>query len=139
MKNDERLDAIKKDANAKAFGLSYMGLWAIIAYRQFILQQSPKEYNDIFLLVIGLSLFLVSQIVLKGGYQEEKSKTKGLVTKIFFNLIMLTAFLVLFVLLTGLKAPLDLALAGLTFLVISKAHHLFSYLSDKIIQRDLDE
>lgn len=140
MRNDERLNAIKKEANSKAFGLCFIGLWLIIFYRQFILQQAPKEYSDIFLLVIGVSVYLIANIVLKGGYSQDYDQTKkNPLLNILLNLIYLAIFIAFFAFLTGIKAPVKLASAGLIFFIISKSPKLFTYFSNKINEKELED
>lgn len=71
---DERILSEKKSINSSAFGLCFLGLWGILLYRQFVLGQNLSEYIDIFLLTIGISIYVTINNVLKGLYLTYRSK-----------------------------------------------------------------
>lgn len=71
---DERILSEKRKINSSAFGLCFLGLWGILLFRQFILQQSISEYIDIFFLTIGMSIYVTVNNVLKGFYLTYRSK-----------------------------------------------------------------
>ncbi len=71
---DERILSEKKSIYSSAFGLCFLGLWAILLYRQFMLGQNLSEYIDIFLLTIGISIYVTINNVLKGLYLTYRSK-----------------------------------------------------------------
>ncbi|WP_026477508.1 DUF6773 family protein [Alkaliphilus transvaalensis] len=71
---DERIVSEKRKINSSAFGLCFLALWGILLYRQFMLQQNVAEYIDIFLLTVGLSIYVVVNNVLKGFYLTHRNK-----------------------------------------------------------------
>lgn len=71
---DERIIAEKRRINSSAFGICFLALWGILLYRQFVLQQNIAEYADIFLLTIGLSLYVTINSVVKGLYLTYRSE-----------------------------------------------------------------
>lgn len=71
---DERIIAEKRRINSSAFGICFMALWGILLFRQFVLQQHISEYLDIFLLTIGLSIYITVNNVLRGMYLTYRSK-----------------------------------------------------------------
>lgn len=71
---DERVINEKRRINSNAFEICLLGLWGIILYRQFMLHQDPSEYRDIFLLVIGLSMYVVFNNIFKGIYSTYRKK-----------------------------------------------------------------
>jgi L-lactate permease len=80
---DERILNEKMKINSRAFGLCLIALWGIILFRQFILHQQTKEYIDIFLLTISISIFVTFNNVFKGFYLTYRDKKM----KIRINLI----------------------------------------------------
>jgi hypothetical protein len=71
---DERILSEKRKINSSAFGICFLGLWGILLFRQFMLQQNVSEYIDIFLLTMGLSIYVTVNNVLKGFYLTYRSK-----------------------------------------------------------------
>lgn len=71
---DERILSEKRKINSSAFGICFLGLWGILLFRQFMLQQNLSEYIDIFLLTIGLSIYVTVNNVFKGFYLTYRSK-----------------------------------------------------------------
>jgi len=71
---DERIIAEKRRINSSAFGICFMALWGILLFRQFVLHQHISEYLDIFLLTMGLSVYITVNNVLKGLYLTYRSK-----------------------------------------------------------------
>lgn len=71
---DERILEGKRRINSNAFGICFLGLWAILLYRQFVLVQNITEYLDIFLLTIGISIYVTANSVFKGFYLTYRSK-----------------------------------------------------------------
>ncbi|MFZ7131573.1 MAG: DUF6773 family protein [Eubacteriales bacterium] len=65
---DERIITEKRRINSSAFGICFLALWGILIYRQVILKQDMMEYIDIFLLVMGLSIYILVNNVCKGFY-----------------------------------------------------------------------
>ncbi len=77
---DERIIAEKRRINSSAFGICFLALWGILLFRQFVLHQNINEYLDIFLLTIGLSIYITVNNVLKGlylTYRDRKMKRKA--------------------------------------------------------------
>lgn len=95
---DERIIMGKRKIQSQAFGLSFIGLWLILLYRQFILNQPISEYLDIFLLTIGISFYVTLNNVIAGfyvTYRDKQTKTKitiisGLVSALTFSIIQFT-------------------------------------------------
>ena len=76
---DERIINCRSKINADAFGICFISLWGIILYRQFVLHQNPSEYRDIFLLAIGISIYVNVNNIFSGFYSADgrkKSKNK---------------------------------------------------------------
>lgn len=71
---DERVIAEKRRINSNAFGICFLALWGILLFRQFILQQDVSEYMDIFLLTIGLSIYVTVNSVFKGLYLTYRTR-----------------------------------------------------------------
>lgn len=71
---DERIITEKRKINSKAFGICFLALWGILLFRQFILHQNIVEYVDIFLLTIGLSIYVTVNSVVKGLYLTNRNK-----------------------------------------------------------------
>lgn len=71
---DERIISEKRRINSNAFSICLLLLWAILLYRQFVLQQNIKEYMDIFLLTIGISVYITINNVFKGLYLTYRNK-----------------------------------------------------------------
>lgn len=71
---DERILLEKRKISSSAFGICMLGLWGILIFRQFMLQQDVSEYIDIFLLTMGLSIYVTVNNVLKGLYLTYRSK-----------------------------------------------------------------
>lgn len=71
---DERILLEKRKISSSAFGICMLGLWGILIFRQFMLQQDVSEYIDIFLLTMGLSIYVTVNNVLKGFYLTYRSK-----------------------------------------------------------------
>jgi hypothetical protein len=71
---DERILSEKRKINSNAFSICFLGLWGILFFRQFVLQQNVSEYIDVFLLTIGLSIYVTVNNVLKGFYLTYRSK-----------------------------------------------------------------
>lgn len=71
---DERIIAEKRKINSSAFSICFLALWGILLFRQFVMEQDIMEYIDIFLLTIGLSLYVTINNVFKGFYLTYRSK-----------------------------------------------------------------
>lgn len=134
---DERVLTIKKDINSKAFSITYFALWALIAYRMFILNQDPKEYNDLFILTIGISVFVILNTVLSGVYGQEKviNKKKRVVAEIGF----LAVFMFFFYFITGVDSIAKLSLVAGMMIVIRFAPFLLGMLSSALIEKKLND
>lgn len=72
---DERILAGKRRINSSAFGICLLALWGILLYRQFALRQDLREYADIFLLTVGISVYVVVNNILQGFYYTYRSKS----------------------------------------------------------------
>jgi len=71
---DERVIIEKRKINSRAFSYVFIGLWLIILYRQFILDQHISKYIDVFALTIGISFYVTLRNVFKGLYQTYRKK-----------------------------------------------------------------
>lgn len=71
---DERILIEKRKINSRAFSYVFIGLWLIILYRQFILDQHVSQYIDIFALTIGISFYVTLRNVFKGLYQTYRKQ-----------------------------------------------------------------
>jgi hypothetical protein len=71
---DERIIAEKRRINSNAFGICFLALWGILLYRQYVLGQAIGEYIDIFLLTIGLSIYITLNNVFRGLYLTYRSR-----------------------------------------------------------------
>lgn len=119
---DERIINEKRRINSSAFGICFLSLWGILLYRQFVLQQNVTEYIDIFLLTIGLSIYITVNNVFRGLYLTYRSKTARNKVNLIGALAGSTAFVIvqLFVMnydLTHWEDILKLAVTWITFLV----------------------
>ncbi|MGI5838928.1 MAG: DUF6773 family protein [bacterium] len=63
-KQDERIIALRRESNSKAFALLYIGLIAVMLRRMYILQQTPEI--DLLLLFVATSAYLVYQNIVNG-------------------------------------------------------------------------
>lgn len=72
---DERILAGKRQINSSAFGICFLALWGILLYRQFVLHQGIREYADIFMLTVGISLYVVISNIQQGLYYSYRSKS----------------------------------------------------------------
>jgi len=54
--------------------MSYIGLWILLVYRQFVLNQEPSQYWDILVLTLGISFYVLIRNVFKGLYQTYRKK-----------------------------------------------------------------
>jgi len=72
---DERIIAGKRKINSSAFGICFLALWGILLYRQFMLHQDIREYADIFLLTVGISIYVVVSNILQGFYYTYRSRS----------------------------------------------------------------
>lgn len=92
---DERILIEKRKINSRAFSYAYIGLWILLVYRQFVLNQEPSQYWDILVLTLGISFYVLIRNVFKGLYQtyrKKDSKKKnlligGILGSIIFTLI----------------------------------------------------
>jgi uncharacterized BrkB/YihY/UPF0761 family membrane protein len=71
---DERIISEKRKINSNAFGICFLALWGMLIFRQFVLHQDIAEYADIFLLAIGLSIYVTVNSAVKGLYLTYRSK-----------------------------------------------------------------
>jgi hypothetical protein len=71
---DERIINEKRRINSNAFGICFLALWCILLYRQFGLRQPISEYIDVFLLTIGLSIYITVNNVFNGLYLTYRNK-----------------------------------------------------------------
>ncbi len=142
---DERIITEKRKINSNAFGICLLVLWGMLLYRQFILKQEPSEYMDIFLLTLGLSIYVTVNSVFKGLYltyrnKQERKKvnlTGAIVGSITFILVQLFVFHTDF---TNMADFLKLIVSVIIFFVawISAQSFLLN-MSDKKANEDADD
>ncbi len=120
---DERILSEKRKINSTAFGLGFLGLWGILLFRIFILKQSVPEYLDIFLLTLGLSIYITINNVLSGLYLTYRSKHQRKRVNIIGALVgSLTFFIVQFIMmkadLTKIEDLLKLLVSLIIFFIV---------------------
>jgi len=118
---DERIINEKRRINSSAFGICFLCLWGILLFRQFGLHQNVTEYLDIFLLTIGISIYITVNNVFRGLYLTYRSKPARHKVNILGALVGSTAFIVvqLFIVnynLTNWEDIIKLAVSWITFL-----------------------
>ncbi len=142
---DERIVAEKRKINSKAFGICFLALWGILLYRQFILQQDITEYIDIFLLTLGVSMYVTVHSVFKGFYLTYRNKIYKKKVKLISALVGSAAFVIVqfFVAdynLTNWNDILKLIASFIVFLLAwITAQSLLFRISDKKANEDLEE
>ncbi|KUO74957.1 MAG: hypothetical protein APF77_06255 [Clostridia bacterium BRH_c25] len=129
---DERILTGKRRINSSAFGICFLALWGILLYRQFVLQQSLREYSDIFLLTVGISLYVVINNILQGfyyTYRNNSTKKKAMVIGALTGTIVfsLSQILIMKYDLTDGKDIVKIIVQAVIFLVVWIAcqHTLF--------------
>ncbi|KUO51104.1 MAG: hypothetical protein APF76_16555 [Desulfitibacter sp. BRH_c19] len=141
---DERIITEKRRINSNAFGICFLLLWAILLVRQFVLQQTIMEYIDIFLLTIGLSIYITANSVLKGLYLTYRSKNVRKKSNLIGAFVGLSTFTIvqLFVMsydLTNWQDVLNLIVSGIAFFIawITIQNILFK-ISEKKSNKDIE-
>ncbi len=142
---DERIIAEKRKINSNAFGICFMVLWGILLYRQFILNQDIMQYMDIFLLAIGLSIYLTVNSVLRGLYLTYRSRKE----KKRVNLIgatvgsMVFAIIQIFILKIDFSNPSDIIKIGILviifFVVWMISQNILLNISESKANKDVDD
>ena len=98
---DERIIAEKRRINSNAFGICFLLLWGILLFRQLVVQQNIREYMDIFLLTIGLSIYITVNNVFRGLYLAYRSKKARKKVNIAGALVGSAAFIIVQFFITG--------------------------------------
>ena len=114
---DERIIAGKRKLNSGAFGILLFGLWGIILYRQLIVQQSIEQYIDIFLLTIGISLFVFIGNIANGYYLTYRTKSSQRKTIIIGGIIGTLTFTFVQFFMAKVSDVFTLILSGVLFLI----------------------
>ena len=116
---DERIIAEKRRINSNAFGICFLALWGILLYRQYVLGQAIGEYIDIFLLTIGLSIYITVNNVSKGLYLTYKSKAARKKVRFTGALVGSVTFVIIqyFVIGYDLTSPGDILKLAVSFMV----------------------
>lgn len=135
---DERIQETRQKINSKAFGLAFYSLWAIIMYRMFVLQQSPQDYGDIFLLTIGLSAYIGINNVKAGSFTGRPPKNMNLLATLGLEVVYLILFSLAFKYLTGIESLGKIVAASAIYLSIRCMPLVFSKLSNHIVNKSLD-
>jgi hypothetical protein len=141
---DERIIQEKTKINSKAFGLALIFLWGMIIVRMYILKQDVGEYLDIFLLTIGLSIYVTINNVLGGyflTYRSEKQSNKVIYITAVFALIAfaIVQIFILDVPLSSYKDILFLIMQSMIFtFVFVFVQIIFVTLSRKKANQDIE-
>ncbi len=141
---DERILAGKRRINSNAFGICFLALWGILLYRQFVLQQEISEYADIFMLTVGISLYVVINNILQGfyyTYRGKNTKRKVMIIGALSGTIVfsLSQVLIMRYDLSMGKDIAKLALQALIFLTVWVAcQYTLSSLSEKQANKDIE-
>jgi hypothetical protein len=116
---DERIIAEKRRINSNAFGICFLALWGILLYRQYVLGQAISEYIDIFLLTIGLSIYITLNNVFKGLYLTYRSRATRKKVQFTGALVGSAAFVLVqyFVIGYDLTSPGDILKLAVSFMV----------------------
>lgn len=142
---DERIITEKRKINSKAFSIVFLALWGILIYRQFVLQQDVSSYLDIFILTIGISMYVTLNNVFKGFYLTYRSKrtkkrlniTGAIVGTIVFAIVQ---YFIMNNNLTDHKKILDLILSSIIFLFFWLTFQgFFLKLSEKKANEEVDD
>jgi Co/Zn/Cd efflux system component len=120
---DERIIAEKRKINSSAFGICFLGLWGILLYRQFVLNQEITEYMDVFFLTIGISIYVTINNVFKGHYltyrnKNEKKKINFISAAVGSVTFIIVQFFVMKYSITDVKDILSIVLSFIVFFVV---------------------
>ncbi|MGB3366129.1 MAG: DUF6773 family protein [Acidaminobacteraceae bacterium] len=139
-KMDERIKQTKQTIESKAFSICYLSLWGIIAFRQFILQQSINEYADIFLLTIIVSLYVVYSNLIQGVFNiTEENTSKSKFISFILELVFYVGFVLVFRFITGIQEYSKLSVALSLVIIVRLSIKFLARTSDKIANRDIEE
>ena len=142
---DERILAGKRHINSSAFGICFLVLWGILLRRQFILQQDIKEYADIFLLTVSISLYVVINNIQQGLYnnyrsKRTKKKTIAIGALVGMLVFLLTQMLIMGYDLTGGRDIVKIIVQAVIFVVVWIAsQYTFFRISEKQADKDIEE
>jgi len=136
---DERIKGEKRKISAKILGYTYMALWLIVLYRQFILKQELSEYLDIFLLTVGISIALSITNVKNGLYltyrSDKQQKTNILIGTIVSGAVVLIINFVMY----GNNFKISIVAAVIFMLLFGLGQLLMLYYSNKKSNEDIEE
>ena len=138
---DERIIAEKRRINSNAFGICFLVLWGILLYRQYVLRQAISEYIDIFLLTIGLSIYITLNNVFKGLYLTYRSKAARQKVQFTGALVGAITFVIVQYFVTGydLSSPGDILKLLVSFIIFLLFWIGSQSLLLRISQRKADE
>lgn len=141
---DERIINEKRRINSNAFGLCLIALWGIIIFRQFVLKQDAKEYIDIFLLTMSISVFVTFNNVFKGfylTYRDKKAKSKvSLISALVGTFVfMLVQIFIMDYSYSSLEDVLELSITGIAFFgTYMGIQYLLFKISEKKADKEID-
>lgn len=141
---DERIINEKRRINSNAFGLCLIALWGIIIFRQFLLKQDAKEYIDIFLLTMSISVFVTFNNVFKGfylTYRDKKAKSKvSLISALVGTFVfMLVQIFIMDYSYSSLEDVLELSITGIAFFgTYMGIQYLLFKISEKKADKEID-
>ncbi len=116
---DERIIAEKRKINSNAFGICFIALWGILLYRQFMLDQDIRQYMDIFLLTMGLSIYITVNSVFRGLYLTYRSRKERKKVNLISAITGATAFIIVqaFTLKIDFSDFMEIMKLGISFIV----------------------
>lgn len=142
---DERILNGKRKINSNAFSICFLCLWGIILYRQLFLQQEINEYLDIFLLTVGISLYVVIINILQGfyyTYRKKATKRKVIIIGAFVGAVVFTIVQVVTLdyQLTNISDIKKLLLQTIIFFVVWLAAQLTLFrISERQADKDIEQ
>lgn len=137
---DERLLHSKKSIYAKAFVITIVALWAIVAYRSMIQGQALSQFLDIFLLTVTVSIGLVVALVSSGSFDLAPSMImKDHKFSWLAEIAYFVVYVALFSWITGLTAPIDLLIALVLMFMIRYLPMVLKYLSFIVIEKQIED
>jgi type IV secretory pathway TraG/TraD family ATPase VirD4 len=138
---DERIITEKRKINSKAFGICFLALWGILIYRQFVLHQNIIEYIDVFLLTIGISIYVTINNVFKGFYLTYRKKNVKKKVNLIGALVGSTTFVIVqfFIMNYELTNWMDIIKLLLSFLIFLFIWIVSQSLLMKISEKEADK
>lgn len=135
---DERIIQSKQKVRANAFVICFYSLWVILLYRHFILRQTFKNYAGIFILILVVSAYVIINAVIKGTFTNPSEMVfKKKTTKILFEFVYFSAFILFFSFITGITELSKLSSTLLIMILIRFIPSILAKVSERIIDKKL--